>query len=86
MNTDWRTEALCAQIDPEIFAPDVCNAATVREPKSTCEVCPVKATCLEEALAEEQGLPPQMRGGIRGGTTPRERHAIAKRRQQAAAA
>ncbi|MEE6264954.1 WhiB family transcriptional regulator [Streptomyces diastatochromogenes] len=86
MKTDWRTEALCAQIDPELFAPDVCNTATVREPKATCEVCPVKAICLEAALVEEQGLPPQMRGGIRGGTTPRERAAIDKQRCQPAAA
>ncbi|MFD8545576.1 WhiB family transcriptional regulator [Streptomyces sp. NPDC059649] len=83
---NWRDQALCAQIDPDLFAPDVCNAATVREPKVTCGKCPVETRCLEEALVEEQGLPPHMRCGIRGGKTPRERAAIDKTRRRPAAA
>lgn len=86
MTGSWQAEALCAQIDPEIFAPDVCNAATVREPKATCSKCPVERVCLEGALEEEQGLPPQMRCGIRGGKTPRERAAIDKQRRSRPAA
>lgn len=82
MTAEWWADALCAQIDPDIFAPDVCNAATVREPKATCDRCPVEAICLKDALNEERGLPPQMRSGIRGGKTPRERAAIDKQRRR----
>ena len=82
---DWRDQALCTQINPDVFAPDICNAATIREPKATCGKCPVETHCLEEALVEEQGLPPQMRCGIRGGKTPRERAAIDKLRPATAA-
>ncbi|KIZ16892.1 WhiB family transcriptional regulator [Streptomyces natalensis] len=83
---DWRDQALCAQIDPDLFAPDVCNSATVREPKATCARCPVETTCLEDALTKELGLPPQMRSAIRGGKTPRERAAIDKTRHRPNAA
>ncbi|MEU3990173.1 WhiB family transcriptional regulator [Streptomyces platensis] len=79
---DWRDQALCRETDPDEFVPDVCHPGIVAELKTICGRCPVTDTCLTEALAEEQGLPAQLRSGIRGGTTPRERTAIAKRRQQ----
>ncbi|GGX49282.1 WhiB family transcriptional regulator [Streptomyces noursei] len=86
MTGNWQDQALCAQTDPELFAPNVYNAATTRDAKDICGRCSVKARCLEEALAEEGDTPVQMRAAVRGGTTPRERHAIARHRQQPAAA
>lgn len=86
MSADWRASALCAQTDPELFAPEVYNTATTRDAKNICAGCPAKSRCLDEALAEEGVAPIQMRAGVRGGTTPRERHAITRRRQQPAAA
>ncbi|MER7151223.1 WhiB family transcriptional regulator [Streptomyces lydicus] len=84
--THWSEQALCRQEDPDEFSPAVYNTATVREPKAICNRCPVEAKCLEEAFAEEAGLPHQFRSGIRGGTTPRERAAIDKRSPRPAAA
>ena len=81
---DWRDQALCRQADPDEFVPDVCHPAVVAELKAICGRCPVEQTCLTEALAEEQGMPAQLRGGIRGGKTPRERRAIERRRPTAA--
>ncbi|RXS78884.1 WhiB family transcriptional regulator [Streptomyces sp. TM32] len=79
---DWRDQALCREVDPDEFVPDVCHPGIVAELKAICGRCPVAKTCLTEALAEEHGMPAQLRCGIRGGTTPRERHAIANRRKR----
>jgi hypothetical protein len=83
---DWRDDALCRQTDPDEFVPDVCHPAVVAPLKAICDQCPIADTCLTEALAEEHGLPPQLRSGVRGGKTPRERHAIERRSRRPAAA
>ncbi|WP_329143577.1 WhiB family transcriptional regulator [Streptomyces sp. NBC_01456] len=79
---DWRDDALCRETDPDEFVPDVCHPTVVADLKAICDRCPVKQVCLTTALAEEQGLPAQLRCGVRGGTTPRERHAIERSQQQ----
>ena len=86
MTGTWQADALCAQTDPEIFTPDVYNQATTREAKAICGRCPARVDCLEDALDEEGNGAIPLRGAVRGGTTPRERHAIARLRQQPAAA
>ncbi|MEV7466196.1 WhiB family transcriptional regulator [Streptomyces kronopolitis] len=83
---DWRDQALCRHHDPDEFVPDVCLPAVVEELREVCSHCPVAATCLETALAEEYGLPAQLRSGVRAGTTPRERHAMYRRSRKPAAA
>lgn len=83
---DWRDQALCRETDPDEFVPDVCHPGIVAELKAICGRCPVKQTCLTEALAEENGMSAQLRGGIRGGKTPRERHAMYRRNRKPAAA
>ena len=37
--------ALCAQVDPELWFPEVGEPA--REAKAICAACPVRATCLD---------------------------------------
>ncbi|MGW2010940.1 WhiB family transcriptional regulator [Streptomyces nigrescens] len=86
MTGNWQADALCAQTDPEIFAPDVYNQATTREAKAICGRCPARVDCLEGALDEEGNDPIPLRGSVRGGKNPRERHAIAQRRRRPAAA
>ncbi|MFF8784737.1 WhiB family transcriptional regulator [Streptomyces sp. NPDC015125] len=83
---DWRDQALCREADPDEFVPDVCHPAVVAELKAICDRCPVKQVCLTTALAEEEGLPAQLRSGVRAGTTPRERHAMYRRSRKPAAA
>lgn len=68
----WRADALCAQTDPEAFTPDV--GGTTVPARSICERCEVRAECLEYALAND------LRDGIWGGLSSRQRASLRKRR------
>jgi WhiB family redox-sensing transcriptional regulator len=68
---DWQERALCAQTDPEAFFPE--KGGSTREAKRICQVCEVKAECLEYALAHDE------RFGIWGGLSERERRKLKKR-------
>ena len=61
----WQDRALCAQTDPEAFFPE--KGGSTREAKKICQRCPVRAECLEYALANDE------RFGIWGGLSERER-------------
>lgn len=76
-DTDWRVQALCAQIDPEMFFPekDGNTKEQARRAKQICSECPVRTECLQEALRLE-GIMYGGRFGIWGGTTPHERAAM----------
>lgn len=65
---EWREDALCRQVGPEIFYPEPgegCNIA--RYAKRICLACPVRAACLNEAIQNHEQY------GIWGGLTERER-------------
>jgi hypothetical protein len=53
----WRDEALCAQVDPELFFEKNANAA-----KRVCASCRVAPQCLNEALEDE--IPYGVWGGV----------------------
>ena len=76
---DWTGQARCAGTDPEIFFTD--TKINERRAKGICAGCPVRLPCLDEAMAAEI---PKYRWGIWGGTGPRERNRIARRKNQAA--
>ena len=61
----WISQALCAQVDPELFFPD--RGGSVREAKSICAVCPVRQECLDLALANHEQF------GVWGGISERAR-------------
>jgi WhiB family redox-sensing transcriptional regulator len=63
--TEWQDQALCAQVDPELFFVE--KGGTARPAKRICRECPVRAECLEYALESDQGF------GIWGGLSERER-------------
>jgi len=63
----WADRAACRGYDLDLFFPDA--AQKVLEAKAICTACPVRATCLAEALRAE--VTP--RYGISGGLTPAER-------------
>jgi WhiB family redox-sensing transcriptional regulator len=65
---EWRAQALCAQVDFELFFPE--KGGTASPAKSVCQLCDVRAACLEWALATDQ------RFGVWGGTTERERRKL----------
>jgi WhiB family redox-sensing transcriptional regulator len=66
----WQEQALCAQTDPEAFFPE--KGGSTRDAKKICTVCPVRAECLEYALAHDE------RFGIWGGLSERERRRLKK--------
>lgn len=78
---DWRDRAACRGHDWRTFFPATHGAALL-EPLAICAHCPVKQTCLETALANEDQQHRSYRAGIWGGTTPKQRHHIAAQRRQ----
>lgn len=62
----WHDEAVCRQIDPEIFYPENTRSAETTIAKRICGSCPVQWHCLQWALHHE-------RHGVWGGMTPFER-------------
>ena len=71
--TDWRDQAACRRLDPELFFP-VSNLGAaltdIEAAKRVCQRCPVAAPCLRWALDLGQV------SGIWGGTTEEERRAL----------
>jgi DNA-binding NarL/FixJ family response regulator len=70
-------DALCAQVDPELFFPDN-GGAHARGAKRVCAACPVTAQCLDYALELEaqQGVAVW---GVWGGTTEMQRRTMRRR-------
>ena len=68
----WRMDALCAETDPEAFFPE--KGGSTRDAKRVCAGCPVRAECLEFALAGDE------RFGIWGGLSERERRRVRQQR------
>lgn len=61
----WQNDALCAEVDPELFFPE--KGGSTRDAKRICTSCDVKLQCLEYALANDE------RFGIWGGQSDRFR-------------
>ena len=75
-------DAACIGTDPETFAPDGWGrdyAAQIADAKRICWTCPVRQSCLDAAMAEEDGTPGKFRWTIRGGYTGPERARLARR-------
>jgi WhiB family redox-sensing transcriptional regulator len=65
---DWQQEALCAQVDNEMFFPE--KGGSTKEAKIVCGHCDVAALCLKYALSKNE------RFGVWGGLSERERRII----------
>jgi WhiB family redox-sensing transcriptional regulator len=61
----WMTHALCAQVDSELFFPEL--GKSNREAKLICRRCDVRKECLEYAVKTRQPF------GVWGGKSDRER-------------
>ena len=74
---EWMGEAICASADPEAWFPP--KGSSTREAKRVCRGgsgrpgCPVRAQCLEYALANDD------RFGVWGGYSERERRTMKRR-------
>jgi WhiB family redox-sensing transcriptional regulator len=79
----WRKQAECAWWTTDDPARDPFFPNPGQRPslaKFICDGCPVKQECLDEAMAEEYGLPRNLRFGVRGGLSRDERTLLAKAR------
>lgn len=70
VNMPWQDDALCAQVDPEMFFPE--KGGSTREAKKVCSNCSAKQECLAYALKNDE------RFGIWGGLSERERRKLKK--------
>jgi WhiB family redox-sensing transcriptional regulator len=66
------SEALCAQVDPEVFFTQDDNSG-YKQAKVICTNCTVMAECLTWALRNDE------RYGVWGGLAPKERDQLKKR-------
>ena len=65
---DWMERALCAQVDPELFYPEIGGDA--RPARRICQACPVIDQCLQHSLDTEE------EHGVWGGLTRTERRKL----------
>jgi WhiB family transcriptional regulator, redox-sensing transcriptional regulator len=71
---DWRLDAACAQVDPELFFPETGQVPQAAAAKQVCAGCAVRGPCLEAALHGPQARDDH--SGIFAGTTARQRVAL----------
>lgn len=73
---DWRDQAACLTVDPELFFP-IGNTgpalAQIEEAKAVCSNCSVVEICLKWALDNNQDA------GVWGGTSEDERRSLKRR-------
>jgi len=67
LNLEWHKGALCAQVDPEMFYPEVGSAYSSITAKKICGSCDVRQQCLEFALERREQY------GVWGGTSLNDR-------------
>jgi WhiB family redox-sensing transcriptional regulator len=68
---DWRLDAACAEVDPELFFPETGQVPQAAVAKQVCAGCAVRGPCLEAALHGPQARDDH--AGIFAGTTARDR-------------
>jgi WhiB family redox-sensing transcriptional regulator len=71
---DWRLDAACRDVDPELFFPETGQVPQAAAAKQVCAGCAVRGPCLEAALHGPQARDDHT--GIFAGTTARERVAL----------
>ena len=84
---DWRDQALCAQVGPEIFFPseytDNNNSHRYDEARIVCGNCPVWRECLIDDMDTSEFIQFEntqiIPDGMRGGLSPRERYLLIQR-------
>lgn len=69
---DFRFDGLCTQITPDVFFPE--KGDSVEPAKAVCRDCPVRAACLDYALARDEPH------GVWGGMSVNERQRLRQER------
>lgn len=68
---NWRADALCTQVDPEVFFPEKGQNSPAAH--RICEQCDVQTQCLTEALETNE------KHGIWGGKSEHQRRILRRR-------
>lgn len=81
MNEPWAERAACRDMPPSLFhvpdyVPDDIAAEFENEALAVCSTCPVKVSCLDWAIDNEEEY------GVLGGTRERERRSMIRRRMR----
>jgi WhiB family transcriptional regulator, redox-sensing transcriptional regulator len=71
---DWRQDAACRDVDPELFFPEPGQVPQAAVAKQVCAGCVVRGPCLQAALHGPQAR--EDHSGIFAGTTARQRVAL----------
>lgn len=66
----WRTHAACRGTDPDLFYPERGDNVGHRQAVAVCRGCPVRAECLDDALAHNEKV------GVWGGLSERQRRQL----------
>jgi WhiB family transcriptional regulator, redox-sensing transcriptional regulator len=80
----WQKNALCREMDPELFFNDPEAPTSLDEARRACDLCPVRERCLDWALDSFNSDDDQH--GIFGGVGPRVRENLRKARRLEVAA
>jgi WhiB family redox-sensing transcriptional regulator len=78
---DWRLDAACATVDPELFFPEPGQVPQAAQAKAVCAGCAVRGPCLAAALHGPQARDDHT--GIFAGTTASERVSLRGRASMA---
>jgi WhiB family redox-sensing transcriptional regulator len=78
---DWRRQAVCAEVDPELFFPEKNDThGRASAAKKVCARCPVAIECALDAMARDEKY------GTWGGMSERQRRTARRDARKAAAA
>lgn len=82
----WLKQAACRAdgIDPELFFPAQENGPSLKKARAVCKRCPVKPSCLQDAMATEGGKPATSRHGVYAGLTGNQRYGLYTRARERA--
>ncbi|MFJ4926890.1 WhiB family transcriptional regulator [Streptomyces sp. NPDC088736] len=87
---DWRDNAECARPEYEghrdLWFPSPGDHTALNLARTICSTCPVRRTCLTEALRNEGGRAHANRHGVLGGLSGRQRRALYERLRDSRAA
>lgn len=67
---NWRNDAVCKDLDPNLFFPPASNVLMNKVAKNICRQCPVNNDCLLESLSNQEPY------GVWGGISEVERDAL----------
>jgi WhiB family transcriptional regulator, redox-sensing transcriptional regulator len=73
---DFAGHPLCAEVDPELFYPEVGETSKVAKAKAICAGCEIREACAAYAVRRGEAF------GVWGGTTPMERQEMRRVRRE----